>query len=176
MLSIPDPVTPEPYNRTQYCQWPCKCPKTPPTCLPGVSLIMDGCDCCRACAKQLGEVCNEKENCDHHRGLYCDYSADTPRYEKGACACKCPCTYIAFMLTLCSTLRLDLKSRLRWRNPDKPSQGKLSRIIHAAHLLAFVFTQHITYFSWYCIQYVFDELDCTLFCFLMLSRSAGHWL
>uniref|UniRef100_A0A8C1US88 Cellular communication network factor 4a n=1 Tax=Cyprinus carpio TaxID=7962 RepID=A0A8C1US88_CYPCA len=86
MLSIPDPVTPEPYNRTQYCQWPCKCPKTPPTCLPGVSLIMDGCDCCRACAKQLGEVCNEKENCDHHRGLYCDYSADTPRYEKGVCA------------------------------------------------------------------------------------------
>ncbi|KAA0710467.1 WNT1-inducible-signaling pathway protein 1 [Triplophysa tibetana] len=69
----------ESHNRTQYCQWPCKCPKTPSTCQPGVSLIMDGCECCRACAKQLGEICNEKDNCDHHRGLYCDYSSDKPR-------------------------------------------------------------------------------------------------
>ncbi|XP_051527523.1 cellular communication network factor 4a [Myxocyprinus asiaticus] len=86
LLSITEPFSLESYNRTQYCQWPCKCPKTTPTCPPGVSLIMDGCDCCRACAKQMGEVCNEKENCDHHRGLYCDYSADKPRYEKGVCA------------------------------------------------------------------------------------------
>ncbi len=141
MLSVPEPVAPEPYNRTQYCQWPCKCPKSPPTCPPGVSLIMDGCDCCRSCAKQVEEVCNEKENCDHHRGLYCDYSADKPRYEKGVCACKCPCTNTAFLLTLCSGLRLDydedLKGGLRWRNPDKPSHGMLSRIImHSVHLLA----------------------------------------
>nr|XP_055076898.1 cellular communication network factor 4a [Misgurnus anguillicaudatus] len=86
MLFNTEPGALEPYNRTQYCQWPCKCPKTPPTCPPGVSLIMDGCECCRACAKQWGEICNEKDNCDHHRGLYCDYSADKPRYEKGVCA------------------------------------------------------------------------------------------
>ncbi|NP_001187270.1 cellular communication network factor 4a precursor [Ictalurus punctatus] len=83
---IPVSATPETYNQTRYCKWPCTCPETPPSCLPGVSLIMDGCDCCRACAKQVGEECNEADNCDHHRGLYCDYSSDKPRYEKGVCA------------------------------------------------------------------------------------------
>ncbi|KAG7469782.1 hypothetical protein MATL_G00132470 [Megalops atlanticus] len=80
------PITAEPYNRTQYCKWPCKCPKSAPQCPPGVSLLMDGCDCCRTCAKQVGETCNEADVCDHHKGLYCDYSADKPRYEKGVCA------------------------------------------------------------------------------------------
>ncbi|KAI1885724.1 hypothetical protein AGOR_G00206760 [Albula goreensis] len=76
----------DPYNRTQYCKWPCKCPKNNPHCPVGVSLLMDGCDCCRDCAKQVGDTCNEKDVCDHHKGLYCDYSADKPRYEKGVCA------------------------------------------------------------------------------------------
>ncbi|KAJ8415763.1 hypothetical protein AAFF_G00403200 [Aldrovandia affinis] len=76
----------DPYNRTQYCHWPCKCPKSAPHCPPGISLLMDGCDCCRACAMQVGEICNEADVCDHHKGLYCDYSADKPRYEKGVCA------------------------------------------------------------------------------------------
>ncbi|KAL7874233.1 hypothetical protein SRHO_G00052030 [Serrasalmus rhombeus] len=76
----------DPYNRTQYCKWPCKCPKSPSVCPPGVSLLTDGCDCCKACAKQVGETCNEKDTCDYHKGLYCDYSADKPRYEKGVCA------------------------------------------------------------------------------------------
>lgn len=88
--SIPKHTTPEPYNRTQYCKWPCTCPEALPRCPPGISLIMDGCDCCRTCAKQLGEECNEADSCDNHRGLYCDYSSDKPRYEKGVCACKCP--------------------------------------------------------------------------------------
>ncbi|XP_028841105.1 cellular communication network factor 4b [Denticeps clupeoides] len=73
-------------NRTQYCKWPCKCPKKAPACPPGVSLLTDGCDCCKTCSKQVGETCNEKDTCDHHKGLYCDYSADKPRYEKGVCA------------------------------------------------------------------------------------------
>lgn len=111
---IPESTTPEPYNRTQYCTWPCTCPLTPPSCPPGVSLIMDGCDCCRACAKQVGEECNEADNCDHHRGLYCDYSSDKPRYEKGVCACKChlhytcPCAQLSLStLTLDSSQGLD---------------------------------------------------------------------
>uniref|UniRef100_A0A3P8QL25 CCN family member 3 n=1 Tax=Astatotilapia calliptera TaxID=8154 RepID=A0A3P8QL25_ASTCA len=74
------------YNRTQYCKWPCECPETPPKCPPGVSLLMDGCDCCKTCARQVGEVCNEADMCDYHKGLYCDYSSDKPRYEKGVCA------------------------------------------------------------------------------------------
>ncbi|XP_071382635.1 cellular communication network factor 4a isoform X1 [Centroberyx affinis] len=80
------PTVPEHYNRTQYCKWPCECPKATPTCPPGVSLLMDGCDCCKACARQVGEVCNEADTCDYHKGLYCDYSSDKPRYEKGVCA------------------------------------------------------------------------------------------
>ncbi|KAF0024757.1 hypothetical protein F2P81_023559 [Scophthalmus maximus] len=74
------------YNRTQYCIWPCECPVVAPTCPPGVSLLMDGCDCCKTCARQVGEVCNEADTCDYHKGLYCDYSSDKPRYEKGVCA------------------------------------------------------------------------------------------
>ncbi|XP_077363469.1 cellular communication network factor 4a isoform X1 [Festucalex cinctus] len=76
----------EPFNVTRYCRWPCECPAEPPVCPPGVSLLMDGCDCCRACARQVGGVCNERDTCDHHKGLYCDYSSDQPRYEKGLCA------------------------------------------------------------------------------------------
>ncbi|RXM35664.1 hypothetical protein EOD39_3968 [Acipenser ruthenus] len=76
----------EQFNRTQYCKWPCKCPKIPPRCSAGVSLVMDGCDCCKACARQVGEKCNEADTCDYHKGLYCDYSMDKPRYETGVCA------------------------------------------------------------------------------------------
>ncbi|XP_048009625.1 cellular communication network factor 4b isoform X2 [Chanodichthys erythropterus] len=76
----------DPYNRNRYCKWPCKCPKSAPVCPHGVSLLTDGCDCCKACAKQVGETCNERDTCDYHKGLYCDYSADKPRYEKGVCA------------------------------------------------------------------------------------------
>uniref|UniRef100_A0AAY4CCX7 WNT1-inducible-signaling pathway protein 1-like n=1 Tax=Denticeps clupeoides TaxID=299321 RepID=A0AAY4CCX7_9TELE len=86
MTPIPDPTHLEAYNRTQYCKWPCKCPRAPLTCPLGVSLVTDGCDCCKTCARQVGESCNEKDTCDHHKGLYCDYSSDKPRYEQGVCA------------------------------------------------------------------------------------------
>lgn len=87
------PATTEAYTRTQYCKWPCECPKSPPRCSVGVSLVTDGCDCCKTCAKQRGESCTEADTCDFHRGLYCDYSGDRPRYEIGVCARKW-CTYI----------------------------------------------------------------------------------
>lgn len=87
--AMPTATAVHPYNRTQYCKWPCECPEVAPTCPPGVSLLMDGCDCCKTCARQVGEVCNEADTCDYHKGLYCDYSSDMPRYEKGVCACKC---------------------------------------------------------------------------------------
>ncbi|XP_026699265.1 WNT1-inducible-signaling pathway protein 1 isoform X2 [Athene cunicularia] len=81
------PTTTEAYTRTQYCKWPCECPKSPPRCSVGVSLVTDGCDCCKTCAKQRGESCNEADTCDFHRGLYCDYSGDRPR----DCRCRmCP--------------------------------------------------------------------------------------
>lgn len=87
------PAATEAYTRTQYCKWPCECPKSPPRCSIGVSLVTDGCDCCKMCAKQRGENCTEADTCDFHRGLYCDYSGDRPRYEIGVCSRKW-CTYI----------------------------------------------------------------------------------
>ncbi|XP_053251246.1 CCN family member 4 isoform X1 [Podarcis raffonei] len=87
--TMPPPATSsatEAYVRTQYCKWPCECPKTPPVCPAGVSLMTDGCECCKTCAKQLGENCTEADTCDVHRGLYCDYSRDRPRYEIGVCS------------------------------------------------------------------------------------------
>ncbi|XP_067402717.1 cellular communication network factor 6 [Emydura macquarii macquarii] len=75
----------EVHQRKEFCHWPCKCPRMP-TCTPGVSLVKDGCGCCKICAKQAREICNEADICDPHKGLYCDYSADRPRYETGICA------------------------------------------------------------------------------------------
>ncbi|XP_030046074.1 CCN family member 4 isoform X1 [Microcaecilia unicolor] len=82
----PTTDTAESYNRTQYCKWPCECPDSSPRCPMGISLIVDGCNCCKTCAKQLGENCTEADTCDPHKGLYCDYSRDRPRYEIGVCA------------------------------------------------------------------------------------------
>uniref|UniRef100_F7F3W8 IGFBP N-terminal domain-containing protein n=1 Tax=Monodelphis domestica TaxID=13616 RepID=F7F3W8_MONDO len=73
-------------SRPQFCKWPCECPPTAPRCPPGISLITDGCECCKVCAQQLGDNCTEAATCDPHRGLYCDYSGDGPRYAIGVCA------------------------------------------------------------------------------------------
>ncbi|XP_059698253.1 cellular communication network factor 6 isoform X3 [Haemorhous mexicanus] len=72
-------------QRKEVCRWPCRCPPVP-ACTPGISLVKDGCGCCKVCAKQAGEPCNEADVCDPHKGLYCDYSEDEPRYETGVCA------------------------------------------------------------------------------------------
>ncbi|XP_051852688.1 cellular communication network factor 6 [Antechinus flavipes] len=77
---------PEVHHRKEFCHWPCQCPQKKPRCSPGVSLVKDGCGCCKICAKQRGDTCNEAEVCDPHKGLYCDYSVDKPRYETGVCA------------------------------------------------------------------------------------------
>lgn len=71
-------------QRKEFCHWPCKC-SNKRVCPMGTSLVKDGCGCCKICAKQLGESCNEAEVCDHHRGLYCDFSADAPKFEVGIC-------------------------------------------------------------------------------------------
>lgn len=96
----------EVHHRKQFCDWPCKCPPKP-SCPPGVSLVRDGCGCCKICAKQPGDICNEADLCDPHKGLYCDYSADRPRYETGVCACKC--------------LLLDLLENIEYRQDIFPS-------------------------------------------------------
>lgn len=88
MAFTPAPQEEDASSRPQFCKWPCECPPSPPRCPLGVSLITDGCECCKMCAHQLGENCTEAAVCDPHRGLYCDYSGDRPRYAIGVCARK----------------------------------------------------------------------------------------
>ncbi|XP_020773602.1 cellular communication network factor 6 isoform X2 [Boleophthalmus pectinirostris] len=72
-------------ERRQFCQWPCKCGSRA-QCAPGVSSVLDGCGCCKSCARQIGDSCNERDVCDPHKGMYCDFSRDQPKYEVGVCA------------------------------------------------------------------------------------------
>ncbi|XP_053123991.1 CCN family member 2-like [Hemicordylus capensis] len=58
----------------QACSYPCHCPSQPLQCPMGISLLLDGCGCCKVCARQLGEACSLQKPCDHHKGLYCDFS------------------------------------------------------------------------------------------------------
>ncbi|KAL4646227.1 hypothetical protein GN956_G9872 [Arapaima gigas] len=62
----------------QMCRGPCNCPRLVPRCPSGVPLVLDGCQCCKVCARQQGEACDDKYICDVQRGLQCDYSASFP--------------------------------------------------------------------------------------------------
>uniref|UniRef100_A0A3Q3GEX8 CCN family member 3 n=1 Tax=Labrus bergylta TaxID=56723 RepID=A0A3Q3GEX8_9LABR len=72
------------HTAAQDCSKPCSCPSAPPPCPVGTSLVLDGCGCCKVCARQVGEPCSLLEPCDHHKELYCDYNllSDT---ETGVC-------------------------------------------------------------------------------------------
>uniref|UniRef100_H2Z9W1 CTCK domain-containing protein n=1 Tax=Ciona savignyi TaxID=51511 RepID=H2Z9W1_CIOSA len=57
------------------CPRVCDCQSEPRSCQVGVSLVTDGCNCCKVCARQVGDECNDQEKvCDPHRNLFCDYS------------------------------------------------------------------------------------------------------
>ncbi|XP_077193328.1 CCN family member 2-like isoform X2 [Paroedura picta] len=59
---------------SRTCSYPCQCPTQPLQCPLGVSLLQDSCGCCKMCARQLGELCSLWKPCDHHKGLYCNFS------------------------------------------------------------------------------------------------------
>nr|XP_020010367.1 WNT1-inducible-signaling pathway protein 2 [Castor canadensis] len=59
----------------QLCPTPCACPWPPPRCPLGVPLVLDGCGCCRVCARRLGEPCNHLQVCDSSQGLVCQPGA-----------------------------------------------------------------------------------------------------
>ncbi|XP_042295722.1 CCN family member 2-like [Sceloporus undulatus] len=59
---------------SQTCLYPCQCPSQTLQCPAGTSLLLDGCGCCKVCARQLGELCSLQKPCDHHKDLYCDFS------------------------------------------------------------------------------------------------------
>ncbi|NXE79668.1 WISP2 protein, partial [Cochlearius cochlearius] len=58
----------------QLCRRPCYCPWVPPRCPRGSPLVLDGCGCCKVCARRLGEPCDFLHVCDQSQGLVCDYS------------------------------------------------------------------------------------------------------
>lgn len=73
---------------SQDCSGQCQCAAAPaPRCPAGVSLVLDGCGCCRVCAKQLGELCTERDPCDPHKGLFCDFGSPANR-KIGVCTGK----------------------------------------------------------------------------------------
>lgn len=57
------------------CPSMCDCPLEMPKCAPGVSVVLDGCGCCKVCARQLNEDCSLTEPCDHTKGLECNFGA-----------------------------------------------------------------------------------------------------
>ncbi|XP_023984315.1 CCN family member 5 isoform X1 [Physeter macrocephalus] len=59
----------------QLCPTPCTCPWPPPRCPQGVPLVLDGCNCCRVCARRLGEPCDHLHVCDPSQGLVCQLGA-----------------------------------------------------------------------------------------------------
>ncbi|OXB54037.1 hypothetical protein ASZ78_010319 [Callipepla squamata] len=67
----------------QGCTYPCRCPSQPLQCPAGTSLVLDSCGCCKVCARQLGQLCSPQKPCDHHKGLYCDFS----RIHRGSGIC-----------------------------------------------------------------------------------------
>uniref|UniRef100_A0A8C5MIY6 CYR61 n=1 Tax=Leptobrachium leishanense TaxID=445787 RepID=A0A8C5MIY6_9ANUR len=77
------------------CPASCLCPKDPPSCPPGTSLVTDMCSCCKVCARQYNQDCDWRNPCDHIKGLNCDYGAD-PSSTRGICRAKSegrPCEF-----------------------------------------------------------------------------------
>ncbi|KAJ7986324.1 hypothetical protein DPEC_G00338750 [Dallia pectoralis] len=77
------------------CPSACECPMELPRCAPGVSLVADGCGCCKVCARQLNEDCGPTEPCDHTKGLECNFGARFGAM-RGICRAKSegrPCEY-----------------------------------------------------------------------------------
>ncbi|XP_007885386.1 CCN family member 1 [Callorhinchus milii] len=77
------------------CPSECECPQEFPRCSPGVSLVLDGCGCCKVCAKQLNEDCSKTQPCDHTKGLECNFGA-SPSALQGICRARAegrPCEY-----------------------------------------------------------------------------------
>ncbi|XP_017314928.1 cellular communication network factor 1, like 1 [Ictalurus punctatus] len=66
------------------CPHKCSCPPSPPSCLPGISSVLDSCGCCRVCARQFNQDCSATEPCDHIKGLRCHLGAKGDP-ERGLC-------------------------------------------------------------------------------------------
>uniref|UniRef100_A0A8D3CL23 CCN family member 1 n=1 Tax=Scophthalmus maximus TaxID=52904 RepID=A0A8D3CL23_SCOMX len=66
------------------CPKRCRCPLGVVPCAAGVSLTLDGCGCCKVCARQLFEDCSSMQPCDHTKGLECNFGGGFDS-AKGVC-------------------------------------------------------------------------------------------
>ncbi|XP_028283293.1 protein CYR61-like [Parambassis ranga] len=66
------------------CPKDCRCPSQAPECGAGVNLVLDGCGCCKVCARQLFEHCSNKQPCDTAKGLECNFGGGDDS-AKGIC-------------------------------------------------------------------------------------------
>ncbi|XP_042353675.1 CCN family member 1-like [Plectropomus leopardus] len=69
------------------CPKDCRCPPEPPRCAAGVDAVLDGCGCCKVCARQLFEDCSKNQPCDHTKGLECNFGGGYGS-AKGICRAK----------------------------------------------------------------------------------------
>ncbi|XP_068457083.1 CCN family member 1-like [Clinocottus analis] len=69
------------------CPKDCRCPPDTPRCAAGVSLMLDGCGCCKVCTRQLFDDCSEAQPCDHTKGLECNFGGGYSS-AKGICRAK----------------------------------------------------------------------------------------
>lgn len=69
------------------CPVKCQCPVAPPVCPAGISVVPDGCGCCKVCAAQLNQDCSPLKPCDHHKGLECNYGNEVT-VDEGICRAK----------------------------------------------------------------------------------------
>ncbi|XP_061686627.1 CCN family member 1-like isoform X2 [Syngnathoides biaculeatus] len=69
------------------CPATCQCPAGRPVCPPGVSVLPDGCGCCKVCAAQLNQDCSPTKPCDRHKELECNYGNDVTE-ARGVCRAK----------------------------------------------------------------------------------------
>lgn len=73
-----------------HCSCPkkCSCPSPAPSCPPGISSVLDGCGCCKVCARQFNQDCSTSEPCDHIKGLHCHLGAGGDP-DRGLCRGEC---------------------------------------------------------------------------------------
>lgn len=77
------------------CGPECHCPDAAVSCPPGISLMLDGCNCCKVCARQFNQDCSTMEPCDHVKGLECNYGPSDGA-ARGICRAKSegrPCEF-----------------------------------------------------------------------------------
>lgn len=88
------------------CPKECRCPSGSPRCDAGVSVMQDGCGCCKVCARQLFEDCGKLQPCDRAKGLECNYGG-MRNAAKGVCRGRLDCSF-AFILIVFITKQLFL--------------------------------------------------------------------